>query len=158
MRFITMSALRVAMAAAIVLAVSYTAPAAFGASTASTEAATAVSVTSGGDRSHTAPGSPFYALTATEAMTYGGDSGLHAFELLRDNGAGIGAVNDRSDSTMYVRIGTVVELGYGTATVTIDGLAFCIDGETGACSGGEYMTDGWLGVHVSDPVGNAWTV
>lgn len=65
---------------------------------------------------------------------------------------GIGAVNDAGDR-LYVRVGTVRDLGFGTVTMTIEGPAICLDGngepmsngEPMPCSGGEYMTDAWLG-------------
>lgn len=63
--------------------------------------------------------------------------------LHEDHGA-IGAVNDDREA-LYARIGSTVDFGSGTATVTIDGLHFCFDGSEARCSGSEFLTDGLLG-------------
>lgn len=67
-----------------------------------------------------------------------------AITMLYEEHGAIGAVNDCCDA-LYARIGSVVDFGTGTATVTIGGLAICMDGESGRCSGSEYLTDAWLG-------------
>lgn len=59
--------------------------------------------------------------------------------LYEDHGA-IGAVNDHREA-IYAPIGSVVDYGTGTATVTIDGLAFCDDGTEVRCTGTEF--DPW---------------
>lgn len=65
-----------------------------------------------------------------------------ALLFLMDRGA-IGAVNDTEDA-VYAPIGWVVDLGDGTVTVTLDGLAFCNDSTTRRCTGGEFLTDQYL--------------
>lgn len=95
--------------------------------------------------------SPFYAFSYGEAAEVGGVSGLDAFDAFKAAGA-TGALNDGTDDVLYVRIGTVVDLEYGTATMTVYGASFCIDetDEYGRCSGGEFMTDDMLGYGTID--------
>lgn len=105
------------------------------------------------DRSNWPTKSPIFALTVIEdsAETVEDQRELAVFDALVEAG-NRGAVNDGSDYTIYPHIGTVVDMGTYTATVTIYGLVYCFDanGEPDAngvperCDGAKYLTDAWL--------------
>lgn len=59
------------------------------------------------------------------------------------NAGGRGAVNDGVSAT-YMRVGTVLDFGTGTVTVTMFGPAICVDSEARRCSGGEFLTDHYM--------------
>lgn len=98
--------------------------------------------------------SPFYGVLINEDGPDGSDvlpeSGapyaveLAAFDAMV-NAGGRGAVNDGTAAT-YLRVGTVLDFGYGTVTVTQYGPAICVDNVARACSGGEFLTDHYVRV------------
>ena len=96
-------------------------------------------------RDYVPAGEPLYALYVPEedvnwdtgeSYSVQGDAIL----ALVDLGA-IGAINDGADGFIYPHVGTIGDLGYGTVTVTVDGLRICEDGTTGRCTGFEF--DPW---------------
>jgi hypothetical protein len=105
-----------------------------------------------GDRSNYVPGAPsaFYMIDVENTDGEFDEDGNPVTDLgwvltaLYDEHGAVGAVNDGREA-LYAPIGSVVDYGAGTATVTVEGLMFCTDNAHYTCTGSEFMTDWYLG-------------
>lgn len=96
------------------------------------------------------PDAPYYAVRLFEdesdpdtlhGVDAPADAEVDAYGALISHGAR-GAMND-DYSAVYVRVGTVVDFGNGTITVTTSGPAMCMDGTDTRCTGREFLTAEW---------------
>lgn len=139
---------------AAVLAVVLVAPAlvpADGLASLSGASQTASAVTVAPDRSHhSTEAAPLYLIDVEDSDADFDDDGNPVtpwgwvITMLAEEHSAIGAVNDGREA-IYAHIGSTVDFGSGTATVTIDGLYFCFDGADRRCTGSEFLTDALLG-------------